>query len=107
MELSQNCEGCKYRENNNNCSKLVKTVNGRSILCSDSEAENCISLGMSRKMFSTLSKDYYVNEVSRAYYNETNDTISSTVLDEIKNDMEKTAKFKSFLSSRENIKIFI
>ena len=92
MTLSENCEGCKYRENNNNCSKLVKTVNGRSVLCSDSDSDNCMSLECP-EMLSTLSKDFYKDVSTELYYTEPGGQLSFSKLDTINNNNDDRNNF--------------
>ena len=102
MDLSQNCEGCKYRENNDSCSKLVKTMNGRSVLCNDSEADNCMSLECPEKCYLPYPKDFYEDAVSTRYYTDDGGKLSFSTLDEIKNDIDRTNSFKVDLSANVN-----
>ena len=104
MALSENCEGCKYRENNDNCNKLIKNVNGRSVLCSDSEADSCMSLACPEKCYLPYPKDFYKDEASVFYYTEPGGQLPFSNLDTINKSISDREKFKDLYSKSENIK---
>ena len=72
MALDQTCDGCKYMEDNNNCSRFVEMKNGQMILCNHGRGNNnssgndpltpthtCTVAACPEKCYLPYPKDYY------------------------------------------------